>query len=98
DDLVTGVQTCALPISFKAVEEALDELEVLLSTPDCALAPAAASGAVTASGAVAKDGLRWLLDLACEPPVSAAPDAPEPEPVFQQIGRASCRERVATRG
>ena len=58
DDLVTGVQTCALPISklFAAIDEALREFNAL------------------------KESEGW--------------ESPATLDAFDQIGRASCRERV----
>src|SRR3546814_4515122 len=81
--LVTGVQTCALPISntFSAVA---DEL----------LAKAEREGKAEAT-LVKK---RWLLDMAKAHlgarPIAEISAAEILVPLRQEIGRASCRDRV----
>src|SRR5687767_16041574 len=71
DKLVTGVQTCALPISRRA------------STAPCRASPAA--GPARRGGAARAAATAWIPPLAF---ASGWQDGPE------QIGRASCRERV----
>src|SRR5207244_8470525 len=87
DDLVTGVQTCALPISRTSFE-AVFELG-----PSAALTGPASRGDV---GTVT----RTLNALAYRAPDAArayAVLAREAARLAAEIGRASCRERVENR-
>src|SRR3546814_7663480 len=78
--LVTGVQTCALPISpADVVERQAQVIGSLLTDAEAALSPDRASAASAFLGAftiLLREGLEALLI------------------VVAKIGRASCRERV----
>src|SRR5207244_6468674 len=81
DDLVTGVQTCALPICPRAsVALKTVGLSALLvrDPPQAASRPISSTRAATASG-----GLVFILALRGE----------GADRCHDQIGRASCRER-----
>src|SRR5207247_5003370 len=89
DPIVTGVQTCALPISQAMVRACSDRLQLALE-----LAPAAE--AVEGERAVVhrtEHGAPWL---ACVRAVAEAACRRERLDVVEcgEIGRASCRERV----
>src|SRR3546814_7394181 len=80
--LVTGVQTCALPISPRAKASAAAKVAATLSSGDAASRQARAAAnrdAVTS----------WLLWERLQPRALAPSPAKAGE-----IGRASCRERV----
>src|SRR5207244_9390623 len=81
DDLVTGVQTCALPISWRSVSttgvvetlrQVKDEGEIDLIRAACALVDRA---------------FEFIL-------THIRPGVPERDLAIEQIGRASCRGRV----
>src|SRR3546814_13820951 len=80
--LVTGVQTCALPICLPHVDRRLVEIaRALACDPDVLLLDEPAAGLSRAD----KDRLARLLRLIADAGISV---------VVVEIGRASCRERV----
>src|SRR5205823_8110310 len=91
DKLVTGVQTCALPISFSFGQDA----ESLLKSADTAMYYAKEKGrnnfqffkADMTTRAVARQSLEGLLGRALERHEFVLHYQPK------EIGRASCRER-----
>src|SRR5207244_4966535 len=96
DDLVTGVQTCALPISGRtrgAAREARSRRTVggRRDRAQRLSPPAARAGAARCGRAAAA---RWALaavERRAAPPHAAGG-------IDQEIGRASCRERVERAG
>src|SRR3546814_4119211 len=84
--LVTGVQTCALPI-WSSVER--DLLDAAVDLGDHALVGWAADLAVAA----AEGGLAHALGQVGEARKEGFFARHAGEPVLEQIGRASCRER-----
>src|SRR5207244_9192714 len=91
DDLVTGVQTCALPICTTMTTGFADEIHDL---PDDRLA---ALIRLRPDLAVPVPGDLSALAARAQARVSVA-RALEPLDRFTQIGRASCRERVGMIG
>src|SRR5207247_7591731 len=86
DPLVTGVQTCALPILLApgggrrpTARELRDRLEELAGSPEYRSSPTALAS--------------WLRQLFPDFPVLTRTEV-WTEPPAAQIGRASCRERV----
>src|SRR5699024_11324987 len=88
DRNVTGVQTCALPISEKAAPapEAPKKAEAAQEAPKKAPAKKAPAKKPAAKKAAPKKA----------EPVKEAPKAETPAPAEEKIGRASCRERGKT--
>src|SRR5688500_19826986 len=82
DYKVTGVQTCALPISSRQARAA-SGAEVLTTE-----AASASASAARRSGATTR----------LTSPSRRASSAPSPSPASIEIGRASCRERVGRAG
>ena len=92
DTSVTGVQTCALPISVDCRNETFDpETERENTTPLLTVDPQLVSGV---EGAILRNETRYtdeFLDYLNLDGLSH----PKPNlPQLQEIGRASCRERV----
>src|SRR5207244_4876290 len=92
DDLVTGVQTCALPISQRAEQEAdeLVEREPQLLGPGEDILPAHPAGERLVLELL-PDARHLEIREAARRPHQRAGDQESRE----QIGRASCREREA---
>src|SRR5258708_28730340 len=83
-DLVTGVQTCALPISVATAE-------VAKAAPDGYTMLLAFNGPLSITPLLSKVPYDVQKDLA---PVIITSSQPNVLAVTSQIGRASCRERV----
>src|SRR5947208_8660173 len=86
DDLVTGVQTCALPISLERLELAL----IHCSMPDYRRRVICVVPCPTAAQCL---GLYSIQPVVCETDSRAIRVCPSHK-VRGEIGRASCRERV----
>src|SRR3546814_2322798 len=100
--LVTGVQTCALPISTELAEHmGLEEVAALLwEQPDAITFPvASAGGDAFLSLAALMAGARSLIGRPAEKlVVEGAPCVETMAAAFGEVGRASCRERVGQYG
>src|SRR5207253_3935846 len=97
DGHVTGVQTCALPISAEPVTSA--------ASAACAAPPTTkdAPGSVWKVAPILRSGLKLCAQAArprrVKMPFSIAKDLSERRPSsLREIGRASCRERVENAG
>src|SRR5207244_8573023 len=88
DDLVTGVQTCALPISIQRLVHSRPELRARVVVLEAAGPRGSCVAACSATGA--SQGIRPSM------PVAEAKSLLRD--VVIEIGRASCRERGDVRG
>src|SRR5258708_31749877 len=73
DDLVTGVQTCALPISGTTAPEESVTIPVILPVPICACAPRAPMRHSAIANPRTKQGFCAKLALDMSPPQRAIP-------------------------
>src|SRR5207244_6638560 len=95
-DLVTGVQTCALPISRQAVVDAVDRTGGIITALALILAGALGSLLLSSNRLLESFGFAIALAVVLDAMVVRTYLVPAIMSLLGQIGRASCRERVET--
>src|SRR5207244_8366349 len=98
DDLVTGVQTCALPISRTVARPGPSSRGLVIHSGLARSAEAAIGGPGKFSVPFVWGPDPCLVTFAWERKRSRSPNRRRPARCARKIGRASCRERVEGAG